>query len=244
MDYGIQLYSLRDITEKDLRGALKAVADIGYRKVEFAGYFGHSAEEIRSWMDAYGLTCCSSHDGYTGIAEHFAETVAFHKTLGNPNIIVPGFRCTTEADLNAFIDFANEYQPKLAAEGIRLGYHNHSHEFLPTEFGKYIHAEIERRTKVEFEIDTFWAFNAGVDPVATLDRLGDRIRVIHVKDGMKGGLHGGEGKPLGQGEAPVAAVYAKAVERGFGMIVESETLKPDGITEARICFEYLKSLEK
>jgi len=78
------------------------------------------------------------------------------------------------------------------------------------------------------------------DPVAVLDRLGERVKVIHIKDGYADG----RGTPLGMGEAPVAAVYAKAVQMGIPMVVESETCKPDGITEAKICIEYLRSLEK
>ena len=63
--------------------------------------------------------------------------------------------------------------------------------------------------------------------------------VIHIKDG----LANREGKPLGLGTAPVAAVYKKAVEMGIPMVVESETLQPDGLTEAKICIDYLKSQE-
>lgn len=68
-----------------------------------------------------------------------------------------------------------------------------------------------------------------------MERLKNRIRVIHIKDGFIGG----EGKPLGYGEAPVAEVYAKAAEMGVLMVVESESLKPDGLTEARQCIEFL-----
>jgi sugar phosphate isomerase/epimerase len=43
MEYGLQLFSVRDITGNDLEGALKAVAELGYSSVEYAGFFGHSA---------------------------------------------------------------------------------------------------------------------------------------------------------------------------------------------------------
>ena len=35
-EYGIQMYSVRDITEKDMPGALRALAEMGYKNVEFA----------------------------------------------------------------------------------------------------------------------------------------------------------------------------------------------------------------
>ena len=241
MNYGLQLYSVRDFTPSDMAGTLEKVAKIGYKYVEFAGFFGHGAEEIRALLDKNGLEVSGTHTGWQELLpENYAETVKYHKTIGNKNIIIPGADLSSAARIDEFVDFINTVQPKLKADGITLGYHNHSGEFLPTADGVISHTELEKRTNVEFEIDTYWNFHAGEDPVATIERLKDRIRVIHIKDGMKNG----EGKPLGMGEAPVDAVYAKAKELGFLMVVESETLKPDGITEADICFKYLKTLEK
>lgn len=239
MEYGIQLYSLRDVTEKDLQGALAAVAKMGYTHVEFAGFFGHSAETVLGWLEQYGLKASGTHTGWPELDdEHFAQTVAYHKTLGNRRIIIPGADLSTKAKLDEFIEFVNRVQPRLAAEGIALGYHNHSHEFLPNEDGLLIHHELETRTDVLFEIDTYWAYHAGQDPVALLQRLAKRIPVIHVKDG----LADGEGRPCGQGTAPVAAVVAAAEALNMDMVVESESLTPDGPTEARVSLEYLKTL--
>lgn len=239
-EYGIQMYSVRDITEKDMPGALRALAEMGYKNVEFAGFFGIPSEEIKKLLDDNGLKVSGTHTGWNEIAEHFEETVAYHKAIGNTRIIIPGADLTTKAKLDAFIDMLNEFQPKLAAEGITLGYHNHDHEFKPNEDGQIIYDEIVARSNVALEIDTYWAYAAGKDPVAMMEALKDRLPVIHIKDG----LSNREGKPLGQGTAPVAAVYAKAVELNVPMVVESETLQPDGLTEAKICIDYLKSLEK
>ena len=239
-EYGIQMYSVRDITEKDMPGALRALAEMGYKNVEFAGFFGIPAEEIKKLLDDNGLKVSGTHTGWNEIAEHFEETVAYHKAIGNPRIIIPGADLTTKAKLDVFIDMLNEFQPKLAAEGITLGYHNHDHEFKPNEDGQIIYDEIVARSNVALEIDTYWAYAAGKDPVAMMEALKERLPVIHIKDG----LSNREGKPLGQGTAPVAAVYAKAVELNVPMVVESETLQPDGLTEAKICIDYLKSLEK
>ena len=239
MKYGIQLYSVRDVTPADMEGTLKKLSQIGYQTVEFAGFFGHSAEQIREWLDRYGLVCSGTHTGWEEIAHHFEETVRYHKTIGNKNIIIPGADLSTKEKLDAFIDTVNALSPALAAEGITLGYHNHSHEFLMTGYGQVIHTELEKRTPVEFEIDTYWAYHAGQDPVALLERLKDRIRVIHIKDGLADGT----GKPLGLGTAPVKAIHAKAIELGLLQVVESETLSPDGLTEAAVCFGCLKGLD-
>ena len=94
-------------------------------------------------------------------------------------------------------------------------------------------------TNIDFEIDTFWAFNAGCDPIKVMDRLKDRIKLIHLKDGFIGGV----GKPLGQGEAPIKEIRDYAYEHGFGIVVESETITPDGMTEAKECIEFLKTID-
>lgn len=240
MEYGLQLFSVRDITKDDLDGALRQVAEMGYKNVEFAGFFGYSAEEVKAMLDKYGLKVSGTHTGWQEVAEHFEETVAYHKTIGNKNIIVPGCDLSSQEKLDAFIEMANEFQPKLAAEGINFGYHNHAHEFRPNEDGSMIHDQLVYRTNLDLEIDTYWAYVGMKNPVALMERLKDRLKVIHIKDGFEDG----KGKPLGMGTAPVADVYAKAVEMGIPMVVESETLTPDGVTEAKICIDYLKSLEK
>ena len=240
MDYGLQLYSVRDVTDTDLEGTLKKVAEIGYRYVEFAGFFGHSAEEVKAMLDRYGLIVSGTHSGLGDLDADFEGTVKYHKTLGNTNYIGPGAPTWTAAELDETIEKMNKYQPMLAAEGIRMAYHNHDGEFRPNADGQIPHEEMERRTNIDFQIDTFWAFVAGKDPVEVITRLKDRIHVIHLKDGLRNG----HGFALGEGEAPVAAVREKAIELGMHMVVESETLQPDGISEVTRCFNYLKSLEK
>jgi len=240
MEYGIQMYSVRDITGENLKEALFKVAEMGYKYVEFAGFFGCKAEDVRDWLWCAGLKVSGTHTGWQEVAEHFEETVKYHKTIGNKNIIVPGCDLSTQEKIDAFVEMANKFQPLLEKEGITFGYHNHSHEFKPNEDGSMIYENIVERTNLNLELDTFWAYAAGKDPVATMEELKDRLTFIHIKDGTADG----HGKPLGQGTAPCDKVYAKAVEMGIPMVVESETLQPDGLTEAKICIEFLKSQEK
>ena len=243
MKYGIQLYSVRDNTPKDMEGTLRALAQMGYQTVEFAGFFGHSAETVKGWLDQYGLTASGTHTGWEALRDDFDGTVAYHKTIGCNEIIIPGADLSTPEKLDAFIDFLNQTAQKLREVGIHLSYHNHSGEFLPTAYGKITHEEMQNRTtEVGFEIDTYWAYHAGVDPVAIMEKLAaeDRLPVIHIKDG----LTDGSGKPLGMGTAPVKEVWKTAKRLSIPMVVESETLTPDGLTEAKVCIDYLKSLEE
>ncbi len=240
MDYGIQLFSVRDhIDEFGLEATLKAVSEIGYKFVEFAGFGDTPAETIKEWLDKYGLFCSSNHCGVEGFIEDFEGTVKFHKTIGNKNHVIAWCETGTTEELDAFVAFCNEYGPKLEAEGMSLHYHNHDGEFYVREDGQMTYTVLENRTNLKFETDTYWLYAAKTNPVMVLDRLHDRIQFIHVKDGSADG----QPSPLGHGTAPVAAVVAKAKELGLTMIVESETCNPSGMEEARICFEYLKSLE-
>ena len=240
MEYGLQLYSVRDITGQDLAGAMQKVASLGYRFVEFAGFFGHSAEDVKAMLDQNGLTVSGTHTGWQELtADRIDETIAYHKAIGNKNIIIPGADLSTREKLDDLIHLINEAQPKLAKAGIALGYHNHAHEFQPTGYGALIHEELEAKTQVEFEIDTYWAYVAGLDPVALLERLGNRVRVIHLKDGFADG----RGMALGEGTAPVAAVREYAIAHGLAMVVESETCQPTGIEEVGRCMAYLNRLD-
>ena len=239
-NYSIQLYSVRDAMKEDMASALKQIAELGYTAVEFAGFFDKSAEDVRAMLDEYGLKISGTHSMYTELRPSvIMDTVKYHKAVGNTDFIIPGADLSTLEKLEDFVNVVNYAQPILAAEGIRLGYHNHSHEFVVQPYGSTIHAQIEQRTNVHFEIDTFWTFNAGLDSIAVLERLAHRIHVIHLKDGRKGGY----GIPLGQGDAPVADVVKYAEAKGLQMVVESETLTPNGMAEATACMDYLKSLE-
>ena len=239
MEYGIQLYSIRDLTEKNMDESLRRVSELGYKFVEFAGFFGISAEEIKEMLEKYNLRVSGTHTSWEELAYRFEETVAYHKAIGNKHIIIPGADLSTREKLDDLIALINDAQPKLADAGITLGYHNHAHEFIPTAYGALIHEELEAKTQVEFEIDTYWAYVAGLDPIALLERLGERVRVIHLKDGYSDG----HGMALGEGTAPVAAVREYAIAHGLAMVVESETCQPTGIEEVGRCMAYLNQLD-
>lgn len=253
MEYGIQMFSVRDVAEKDLQQALRTVAELGYRYVEFAGFFDHPAGEVRSWLDEYGLVCSGTHTGMQALLpECIDETIAYHKAIGCDTLIVPSAKWSTEELMAENLAFLNDAQKKLAAEEIRLGYHNHSKEFMQTPYGKVIEEELLAQTSVDLEVDTFWAFNAGLDPVEFLEAHKDRIHVIHLKDGIQtapenrnyADVHKDvQGKALGEGKAPVDRVRAWAIANGVRMVVESEGLNPTGPEEVGRCIRYLQAQE-
>ncbi len=243
MNFGLQLYSVRDSAEKDFKNTLKEVAKLGYEFVEPAGFFGHSAEEIKEWLDEYGLKVSGTHSGFEDLEKDFEGTVKFHKTIGNKRYIIPGLDTSTKAAIDVAVAKFNKFKPLLAAEGIDLMFHNHHREFMPNNDGLISHHELQKLTDINFEIDTFWAFAAGLDPVATIEGLKDRVNCIHLKDGVKKPDGGFAGRALGEGDAPVPAVIKKARELGFTIVVESEGLDPTGLEEVARCANFLKDYE-
>ena len=252
-NYGLQLYSVRDLAATDLKEALRRVAEMGYTYVEFAGFFDHPAEDVKAWLKAYGLTVSGTHTGMDALApDAIEQTIAYHKAIGCTDLIVPGASWNTPEDMEATLATLNRAQKRLAEEGITLGYHNHSKEFYTTPYGKVIEDEVIARTEVMLEIDTFWLFNAGIDPIPYCERMKDRIKVIHLKDGViptdtvrdYATAHKDvKGVSLGSGSAPVARVREWALQNNVLMVVESEGLDPTGPEEAERCIRYLRTLE-
>ena len=260
MEYGLQLYSVRDAVAKDMDGALRRVAEIGYKSVEFAGFFGHPAEAVREMLERHSLSVSGTHTPLRELTDDFDGTVRFHKAIGNANIILPMEDLSSQLKLDAFVEAIASLKPRLEEHGIRFGYHNHMHEFYKNPDGSDIFGQIVERTNLFLELDVGWAFSGGQDPLAMMDMLRDRLIFIHIRDSVPNDQPVGDGKvdmnrlyealslkplgrPLGQGDVPIERVYKKAVALGVPLVVECETPQPDGITSARICFETLKRLE-
>ena len=89
-NYGIQLYSVRDRTPTDMKGVLNDLAQMGYKSVEFAGFFGHSAEDIVLMLKDAGLTLSGTHSGLNDLLTDYDSTIAYHKAIGNKHYIIPG----------------------------------------------------------------------------------------------------------------------------------------------------------
>lgn len=247
MQYGLQMYSIRDMAAENYESALKTVAEMGYDMVESAGFFGHTAAEIGAMLTHYGLTLCSTHTGFKLLTDDFDGILAFHKAVGCTDIILPSIPFSTKEDLDHAIACINRWQPMVEAEGMRLHFHNHSGEFLPNKDGLIAIDELAARTDILFEIDTFWATNAGLCAVDLMEKYRARLRFIHLKDGIPANPADPDsravGRSLGLGTTPVAEIRGKAIEMGLTMVVESEDLDPSGEEEVRRCITHLRALD-
>ena len=251
-EYGLQLYSLHDITKDSMRMALERVAEMGYKYVEFAGFFDYLPEQIKLWLDEFGLICSGSHIGLEAITpEAIDETVRYHKIIGCDSLIVPDCKWSTPENTKILIDTLNHAHKMLSENGMRLAYHNHSKEFFPNEHGIVFQDKIISETELELEIDTWWVYNAGIDVVSFLEEHKSRIRVIHLKDGFSSGadcknfLHVDDGVrdvSVGSGENNIPEICDWANNNNVLMVVESEGLDPTGLEEVKRCIDYLGTL--
>src|SRR5438552_9815142 len=131
---GLELYSLRDQCKTDLPGMLAAVSKIGYKGVEFAGYHGHSAKDLRKLLDDNGLVTCGTHTPYQSVlGDQLKETVEFNHTIGNKFLIVPSMTASSKRAWLEKAKLFNELADKVKADGMWIGYHSHDHDFKKVE---------------------------------------------------------------------------------------------------------------
>jgi sugar phosphate isomerase/epimerase len=183
---GVQLYSVRHELAADLPGTISRLSTIGFEGVEFADYFGRSAQEWRSLLDDNGLRCCGTHiylNDLQGVA--FDETVAFNQVLGNEFLIVrylaPEQR-SSAATFGQTIEQFNEIAERLAPLGMRTGFHTHGYMFETID-GKTLWDTLADSTRegVVMQLDTGNAAEVGHDPVALIRRHPGRTRTMHAK---------------------------------------------------------------
>jgi sugar phosphate isomerase/epimerase len=187
---GLQLYSLRKECEKDLPGMIKAVGAMGYDAVEFAGYYGRDAKQLRELLDGANLKCCGTHIGLdTLLGDQLPRTIEFNKTIGNKFLVVPGLPGERTRSVQAWTDTAkvfSEIAEKVKPHGMRVGYHNHSMEFKPIDGKMPWEVFFGNTTKdVVMQVDIGNALGGGGDPLAVIKKFPGRTASIHAKEFSK-----------------------------------------------------------
>lgn len=184
----LQVYSVREEAEKDTAGVLAAVAKMGYEGVEFAGYYGHSAQELRKMLDDNGLKCAGTHIGLdTLLGDEFEKTVEFNQVLGNKFLIVPWIppeRVNSAEAWRKTADTFNEIAEKLKPLGMYTGYHNHSAEFKPLETGELPWDVFFGNTvkEVVMQFDVGNALHGGAQAAPFLRKYPGRALTVHIKE--------------------------------------------------------------
>jgi sugar phosphate isomerase/epimerase len=183
----VQLWSVRKLCEKDLAGTLAGLAKAGYQGVEFAGYYGRTAKELRKLLDDNGLRCCGTHTALnTLLGDELPRTIEFNQILGNPNLVVPSLPEKYRSSRQAWIDTAKlfaELADKVRPHKMRVGYHNHMVEFKPLDGEVPWDIFFQNTSKeVIMQIDTANCMMGGGDPIAYIRKYPGRAITVHIKE--------------------------------------------------------------
>jgi len=184
---GLQLYTVRDLMKQDFDGTLAKVAAIGYKEVEFAGYFDHSPKDVRAAVDRRRLTAPSAHIDYKSLGEKFPEVIEAAKVVGHEYLVNPWIEEEIRKQPDGWKHAAETFNRAGEAckkAGIQFAYHNHWFEFLPVN-GKLPYDLLLTECDpnlVKMELDLCWITVGGQDPLKYFDRYPGRFPLVHVKD--------------------------------------------------------------
>lgn len=187
MPIGVQVYSVRSIAEKDLAGTIAKIAQMGYNGVEFAGYYGHNAKDIRKMLDDNNLLCCGTHTQYADLADDkLAATLEFNKTLGNQYVIVPWLQGDEKDPKGSWLKYAERFNvlaEKLKKHNMMIGYHAHAHDVHPLDGTTSWDIFFSNTSKdVIMQVDTGNVMSGGGDPIAFLKKYPGRAVTVHLKE--------------------------------------------------------------
>lgn len=173
------LYIVREECREDLAGVLKKLAEIGYEGIEFLGYFGHSAEEVKAMLEANGLEALGNHVPYAELLANADEILDFHRVVGCSYLTVADLPLVGFEDVAANLKMLAQ---KAEIRGIRLLYHNHDQELIEKTDGMENLTWIMDHTDLFLEPDLGWIEIGGGDPAWYLEKYVSRCPVIHLKD--------------------------------------------------------------
>lgn len=235
---GLQLWSIHEECEKDLPKALKTVAKIGYKGVEFAGYYGLQAKELRQMLDDHGLVCCGTHTPLETIQpENLAATIEFNQVLGNKYLIVSWMDLKTKEAWLAKARLFSDQVPKVKAAKMVLGYHGYQGQLYDGVSGWDLFFG-NTPPDVAMQVDTSSCVYYKVDPVEVVKKYPGRSRTIHLKE-----CGGPQFAAIGEGEVNFKALL-DACEQVGGTewyIVEDER-GGDALDTVRRCYTGMKKL--
>ena len=190
-DISVQLYTTRKF--EPYPSVLNFIRESGVSNLELFGIESMNIDEFKKMMDSNNLTTYSTHVGYEALQDS-KNIVDRAKELNIKHVIVPAppakkdgdFRKTfemNEEEWTAFGKDLSSYVSQFEDEGLTLGYHNHSYEFLSLPSGKYpIECMMEQSENLKFEIDLGWATAGGVDPLPWVEKYSNKIIACHLKD--------------------------------------------------------------
>jgi sugar phosphate isomerase/epimerase len=228
----IQLFSYSSwINSVGIETVLAELERIGYKNVEPFSLHGMTAEQFSALLKEHGLKAPSRHGSTTEAT--FDQTLTDAKTLGQKYTGSGGFASPGIGSYENVLATA-ETMNRLGERSVKNGTgklfgHNHQQEFTTTyadpvtgetKSAWQILVENTDPRYVAFQLDVFWAADAGVDVVDLIERYGDRIELLHIKDGDLNGEGRGIPSDVGEGEIDWAPILDAAQGKVKYYVVE------------------------
>jgi sugar phosphate isomerase/epimerase len=252
----LQLYTLREFTKTAdaVRTTLERVREIGFRAVQVSAVAALEADlspdVLGQWLRELGLQCIATHRPWASLIDKTEREIAFHKALGCDYVAIggipDGYDKLKPAEYRRFIDESRAVRTQLAVAGIRFGHHNHAFEFDRGDCGADVSPWdvliADGGLDYFLELDVYWAWHAGVDPVGLFRRMAGRVPVVHIKDKA---VIAGEPKmaPIGEGNLPWESIIAAGNAAGVAWwCVEQDECHRDAFASVTASYRYLKEV--
>lgn len=242
--FGLQLYTVRDLLEKDFEGTLAEVARLGYRQIEFAGIVGPSQEQTLSILKRHGLSAPSSHVSYELLERELSKHLQAARAMGLQFIVCPSVDASglkSIDDWKRVCQTFNAIGARAKEAGLSFAYHNHDFEFVPVN-GKIPYDIILAQTDpdlVKLEADLYWMAKAGRDPVAYFQRYPGRFPLLHLKDMTRDGAI----TEVGQGTVDFKRILAHSALAGVAYCFVEHDHPADPLQSIEISLRYLQQID-
>lgn len=249
-DFGIQLWTLRDIIYANPKETIQQIGKMGFTQIEsFEGnqgiFWGMQPKEFKSFLDGEGLKMVSTHCNWRENLQQKASEVA---SVGGKYLICPWLG--PQKSIDDFKRYAEEFNKAgeiCKKEGVKFAYHNHDYSFkeLEGQIPQQVFLDSTDPELVDFEMDIYWVVTAGIDPIEYMTNYKNRFRLCHIKDRNKNTTEAFDSCTLGEGMIDYGSILTKAKALGMEyFIYEQEKYNDKGvIVNAKESSEYLKKMK-
>ena len=242
MEISVQMYSVREALAADFQGTVARLVELGLTHAEPYHLLEYRDQLVQA-REQHAIDFPSAHQSFLGEVD-FAEVLEAAQAVGVKYLIDPFWEpedWTDAGKVRELADTLNERAAAAASSGITVGYHNHHFELV---------SQLEGRSALELfadaldpqvilEVDTYWAAVGGADMRTLLGSLGDRVQLVHLKDGDLS-TDPAQQLPFGEGRMPLVETLEASAGVAYG-VIEIDEYAGDMFEGIGVSVEYLNA---
>lgn len=268
LSVAVQVYSVRNEAERDFKGTMRALKDMGYDGVELAGLYGMKPFQVKKILDEIGLVPLSAHVPFQEMKADVKGVVSAYKEIGMKYLAIPYLVEEDRPGMPAYMDNIRIFEQigeECKKAGMTLLYHNHDFEFIKMPDGQYALDYMYQTIPADLlqtELDICWVKVAGEDPAEYIRKYSGRSPVVHLKDfylkgkpanmykliGIETQEQEGEGvfeyRAVGHGMQDIPSVLDASIAAGaeWVCVEQDESYDTAPLDSVRMSREYLRTL--